>query len=704
MPDKPIISDQGYVDQITRLGRWYAPQSVIGFAFVEQQPAWALFPNFAPFDAAQRAATLRAFGLVAEVANLTFAQVADNGLEPGIGNSRITFHAGSVNSLVSGATLPYFADGTDLIHAAGITLNNQGMANRVAAEGFVDWSALVILHEILHAIGLSHPGTYNGPGYNYEDHADFAQDTRQFSVMSYWAAAKYGADHIRDGNQYVASTPLLYDILALQQLYGANMTTRTGDTVYGFNSNAGQAPFDFAVNPGPVIAIWDAGGNDTIDLSGYSAASRIDLNQGAFSDAGGLTRNVAIAFGAVIENAVGGAGNDVVIGNASANRIFLQAGGDDEAHGGGGNDGVYFGRAYTGADRVFGGDGVDSVALQGNYAALTLGALHDVEVLLLLPGDDGRFGALNGDPTSYAITMTDANVAAGALLQVIATQLRAGGENLVLDGSAESDGAIHIYAGRGIDRLVGGAGKDGFLFGADGNLSGADRVDGGGGTDSVALRGDYVGLQAILFQEESLTGVEVLVLLSGHRNEYGGFIVPNGFDYDVTMADGNLAAGLRMDIVGSTLGADESLRFDGRLELDGSFRIIAGNGDDLLLGSAQADLVFGGGGADRLDGGAGADIYLYRSSAESTAAASDTILLGAGDVIDLALVDADRGAEGDQSFSWIGEAPFAGVAGQLRASHDGGGWRIEGDVDGDGVPDLVILATGSAPLETMFVL
>jgi serralysin len=705
LPDKPIISDQDYVSQLTRLGRWYAPQSVIGFAFLEQQPAWAPIPNFAPFDANQRAATLRAFGLVSEVANLTFAQVPANGQEPGVGNSRITFHAGSVNSQYSGATLPYFAGDTDQIHAAAINLNLQGIAYRVQTGGYFDWTFYVILHEILHAVGLSHPGSYNGPGYYYEDHADFAQDTRQYSVMSYWDAAKNGADHIQGDTQFVASTPLLYDILSLQQLYGANMGTRTGDTVYGFNSNTGQTPFNFAFNPGPVIAIWDAGGNDTIDLSGYATASRIDLNQGAYSDAGGMTGNVAIAFGALIENAVGGSGADVVIGNAAANRIYLQAGGDDEARGGGGNDGVYFGRAYTSADTVFGGDGIDSVALQGRYAALTLGALHDVEVLLLLPGDDHRFGDLSNDPTTYAIATTDANVAAGALLKFIATELRPGGENLLLDGSAETDGAIHVYAGRSIDSLTGGAGRDGFLFGADGNLDGADRIDGGGGTDSVALRGDYIGARAILFQEASLTGIEVLVLLSGRTNEFGGFIVADGFDYDVTMADGNLAAGLRMDVIGSTLGAGETIRFDGRAELDGSFRIIAGNGDDTLFGSAGGDLIFGGGGADNMDGGDGADVYLYRSSAESSAAASDTILLGAGDAIDLSQVDADAGADGDQAFAWLGDAAFGGVAGELRAvAQEGGGWRIEGDVDGDGLADLVILATGPAPLETMFLL
>jgi serralysin len=641
--------------------------------------------------------------LISEVTNLTFAEVTADGLQPGLGASRITFHAGSVVSQTSGATLPYFAGSTDTIEAAGITLNNYGMAYRTQTEGFFDWEFYVILHELLHAVGLSHPGTYNGPGYNYEDHAEFAQDTRQFSVMSYWEAAKYGADHIQGGYQFVASTPMLYDVLALQQLYGANTGTRAGDTVYGFNSNTGQTPFNFALNPGPVLTIWDAGGTDTIDLSGYSTASRIDLNPGAYSDAGGLTRNVAIAFGAVIENAVGGSGTDLVTGNEAANRIFLQAGGDDEADGGAGNDGIYFGNAYSSSDKVRGGDGVDSVALQGNYAALSLGEMSGVEVLVLLAGDDLRFGH-DGAATSYAIASSDANVAAGGLLKVIAAELRSG-ESVTFNGSAETDGALHIYAGRSADTLTGGARNDGFFFDAGGHLTGDDRLVGGGGTDSVALRGNYFGATQVQFQEASLAGIETLVLLSGHTNEYGGFIVTEGFDYDVVMADGNVAAAARIDVIAATLRANESVRFDGRAETDGAYRIIAGAGDDELFGGAGADLISGGGGADRSDGGGGADLYVYRSLGESTATALDRIQLDGADKVDLTFIDADAGATGDQPFAWIGDGAFTNAAGQLRvvgvAADE---WRIEVDGDGDGVADLIIAAAGAAPLEAMFIL
>ena len=59
------------------------------------------------------------------------------------------------------------------------------------------------------------------------------------------------------------STPLLHDIAAIQAIYGANTSTRAGDTVYGFNSNTTRDVYDFNLNPQPVISLWDGNGVDT---------------------------------------------------------------------------------------------------------------------------------------------------------------------------------------------------------------------------------------------------------------------------------------------------------------------------------------------------------------------------------------------------------------------------------------------------------
>ena len=138
------------------------------------------------------------------------------------------------------------------------------------------------------------------------------------------------------------------------------MSTRTGDTVYGFNSTETSqwSPFDFSVNEAPVVSIWDAGGNDTLDVSGWSVDQVIDLNEGAFSDVGGMTKNVSIAFGAAIENAVGGQGSDTIIGNALANTLSGNNG-NDLMFGGEGDD-ILIGGA--GNDTLVGGGGNDTLS------------------------------------------------------------------------------------------------------------------------------------------------------------------------------------------------------------------------------------------------------------------------------------------------------------------------------------------------------
>jgi Ca2+-binding RTX toxin-like protein len=337
------------------------------------------------------------------------------------------------------------------------------------------------------------------------------------------------------------------------------------------------------------------------------------------------------------------------------------------------------------------------LVVQGNYPGLLLGSVAAVEVLLIASGSDTRFGDTAGNSYDYSVATSDGNVAAGGVLTVMATGLQPG-EDLVFNGSAESDGGFRIFAGRGTDTLTGGGGSDGFFFGADGNLTAADAVNGGGGIDTLALRGHYGGAGAVVFQNGSFTGIEVVALLSGLTNEYGGPIAAGGYDYDLTLADGNVAAGQRLDINGARLAASESVRLDARAESDGSVRILSGAGDDSLFGSANADILYGGLGADAIDGGGGADLYLYRSVFESTSAARDTLAFTAGDRIDLSFIDANTTTPGiNDAFTFIGSDAFS-AAGQLRAFQSGGQWIVEGDVNGDGVTDLVITVTGAATI------
>lgn len=417
---------------------------------------------------------------------------------------------------------------------------------------------------------------------------------------------------------------------------------------------------------------------------------------------GEIERLVFTGFGPSVSLRGNGLDNQV-IGGSFNDSIDLRDGGADYAFGGQGNDGIFFGLAYGPGDVVNGGSGIDTVAVQGNYLAGTLGALTEVEVFLLLSGANTMFGDLAGNLYDYAFTATDAAVAAGTILTVQAAGLLPG-EDLVFNGSAESDGAFRIFAGRGNDILIGGAGNDGFLFGADGNFTGADRVNGGAGIDSVALRGPYAGGGSVLFQANSLTSIEVIALLSGHTNEFGGFIDLTGFDYRLVMADGNVAAGQQLIIAAGNLRGNESLEFDGRAETNGTFRVFAGAGNDLLLGGAGADTLYGGLGADLLDGGPGGDTYIYLAAAESAPGAEDEINFSAGDRINLSAIDANTGTP-QEAFAFVGAAAFSGAGGELRAYQANGQWFVEGDIDGDKAADFVIIVNSANPLvATDFVL
>lgn len=284
----------------------------------------------------------------ADVANITFTEV-----EAGRGEiyTNITFGYISDKYTQAYAWRPHTTDdyGRPYTDARGFDVSGQswyssepGALNVTPVAG--NYGRLTFTHEIGHTLGLNHPGNYNaGQGVpSYKD-ADYAEDTRQYSVMSYWSEKITGADH----KGYYASAPLLDDITAIQKLYGANYHTRTGDTIYGVDSNTGRDYYSAkSVSDKLIFTVWDGGGNDTLNFSRYKQDQKISLREGDFSDVGGLTGNVSIAHGVKIENAYGGRGNDVIIGN-DENNILKGNGGDDVLYGGAGQDQLWGG---TGSD------------------------------------------------------------------------------------------------------------------------------------------------------------------------------------------------------------------------------------------------------------------------------------------------------------------------------------------------------------------
>ncbi|MBW5407693.1 serralysin family metalloprotease [Morganella morganii] len=280
-----------------------------------------------------------------DVANIKFTEV-----NAGRGDIYTNITFGYINDKYTQAYawLPHTKDyfGWPYTDSRGFDISGQswyssepGALNVTPETG--NYGRLTFTHEIGHTLGLDHPSNYNSGQGNpsYKDDANYAEDTRQYSVMSYWSESITGADH----KGYYASAPLLDDITAIQKLYGANYNIRTDDTVYGFNSNSGRDYYSAKSTTDKLIfTVWDGGGNDTLNFSHYKQDQKISLREGDFSDVGGLTGNVSIAHGVVIENAFGGWGNDVIIGN-DADNILMGNGGDDVLYGGAGQDQLWGG-------------------------------------------------------------------------------------------------------------------------------------------------------------------------------------------------------------------------------------------------------------------------------------------------------------------------------------------------------------------------
>jgi Ca2+-binding RTX toxin-like protein len=484
------------------------------------------------------------------------------------------------------------------------------------------------------------------------------------------------------------------------------------DQIYGFEGDdvltgglgndlidGGTGADTMTGGPGNDVYVVDQAG-DVVDENPGEGTDEIHTDLPVFSLAGLPDIENLSGTSTGNHSLTGNAAGNSIHGNVGNDFIFLQAGGDDSAYGGDGNDVILFGASMTWTDFVDGGEGLDQLVLQGNYvggsALLFGGGVVGIENIAILPGDDTRFGDPGTNLYDYSLTLQDAAVAEGVQLVVDANRLRAG-EDFTFDGSAESDGSFFIYGGGGTDILFGGANNDVFLFGAWGQWNPADVVVGGSGIDQLALRGNY----SLTFGAGQLFGIENIGLLSAHDTRFGA--LGSSYSYDLTMVDGNVASGVQMVVDGAKLRVAEFFRFDGSAELDGSFRVFGGLVDDTIVASRNNDFLQGNGGLDTLTGGLGADIFRYLSASDSTVAAADKILdfTPGTDKIDLSRIDANSHVAGDQAFSWIGSTAFAGggaaSAGQLRAYQSGQSWFVEGDIDGNGSADFRIDLTLVGP-------
>jgi serralysin len=341
-----------------------------------------------------------------------------------------------------------------------------------------DYSFLVYMHELGHALGLGHQGDYNGAA-NFDTDAVFGNDSYQMSVMSYFSQTQ---NNNANASYALPLTAMSADIVAMQALYGkpGNASATGGKTVYGYNQTVGgylglyfdilttgQDP-DNMLGNGPVaMTIYDRSGRDTVDFRTDSNDQQVDLSDQGIWDVFGLTGNVVLAGGTVIENYIAGSGNDWVKGNGARNKIsggrnedtLNGLGGNDTLNGDGGRDTLLGGggkdqiNGGTGKDQINGGTGRDVIDGGAGNDALTGGAGHD-----LISGGDGRDNilggsgndTLNGDGGNDTIT-------------------GGGGHDLINGGigsdTLRGDGSQDILnGGLGDDSLTGGNGADDFVF------------------------------------------------------------------------------------------------------------------------------------------------------------------------------------------------------------------------------------------------
>lgn len=262
------------------------------------------------FNDIQMDAARNALQAWANVANLSFNEVPDT--ISNVGDFRFAFSSAISSGIWGWASYPnnYWANGAD------VWVNTTYASDLDWSSGTYNYEAL--MHEIGHGLGLKHPGNYGGsPGPYLPSYLDF----RNYSIMSYNDTANnWYWDSVKNEAVLVGrETPMVYDIYAIQYLYGANTSYHAGNNTYTFSPNH---PF--------YETIWDAGGNDTIDVSNFSLSCNINLNQGEYStisyhapDSSWYDgyNNLGIAFNVIIENAIGGTGDDIFIGNTANNMI-----------------------------------------------------------------------------------------------------------------------------------------------------------------------------------------------------------------------------------------------------------------------------------------------------------------------------------------------------------------------------------------------
>lgn len=436
--------------------------------------------SFGVLNATQQNAAKAALAAYAAVANITFTQVTESASK----HADIRMAASDRPSTAWAYFPTTAAEGGD----AWFNKSSGWYSNPVKGN----YAYTTFLHELGHALGLEHP---------HENGMAVERDSMEFTVMSYRSYTGAPLTGYVNESWGYAQSLMQLDIAAMQQMYGANYNTNSGNTTYAWSSTTGEMSINGVGQGAPggnriFLTVWDGGGVDTYDFSKYATNLTVDLNPGAWTTTSStqLARlhyngsqvadgNIANALlykddvRSLIENAKGGSGADTINGNQAANTLWGNAG-NDSLYGNNGND-ILIGGA--GADRLDGGAGTDIAS----YQEATAGVIAS----LFSPG--GNTGEAAGDTFFFIEQLIGSNYADTLTGDDNANSLTGLAGNDSLNGRGGND---LLVGGAGADVLTGGAGADTFYYSAtteSSSKTGRDTI-----TDFLS-KSDRIDLKAI---------------------------------------------------------------------------------------------------------------------------------------------------------------------------------------------------------------